>query len=178
MPALSISDVPQVCDPDYHESRRPSTRAKSTMPARPTTTSRPATVSRPHTVGASRPRTRSITTARTWYYGKPPPKEAHAAVIDWNKARQIKAPIMRRRARSSSACGKENNERTEVSVLQPYPLNYNAFLVQTLKKDMGTLYSVPPDLIIRPSKSSHGSDQSSSDDEVSIAGYCNQWKMT
>ena len=97
-------------------------------------------------------------------------------MIDWNKARQIKAPIMRRRARSSTACGKENNEKTEVSVLQPYPLNYNAFLVQSLRKEMGTLYSVPPDIVIRPSKSSQS--DSSSDDDVSIGGYCNHWKMT
>lgn len=177
MPALSISDVPQVCDPEYHE-RRPSTRAKSTQ-AGSRTLSRPSTVAaRPHTVAATRPR--SISTTRTWHYGRPPPKEAHAAVIDWNKARLIKAPIIRRRAKSSNSCNKEVNEKTEVSVLQPYPLNYNAFLVQSLRKDMGKLYSVPSNIIIRRSnKSSQDGSETSSDDDVSIGTYCNDhWKMT
>lgn len=161
--------------------QRPPTRTKSTLPARPV--SRPTqngAPPRPHTVAGTRPRT--ISTAKKWHYGRPPPVEAHAAVIDWNKAKQIRAPIMCRRERVSSAGKKENAEHTEVSVLQPYPMNYNTFLVQSLRKDMSSLYTPSPDLIIRPasSKSAQESTDEEEDDEengdnISVQTY---WKMT
>ena len=166
--ALSITDVRQVCDPEFHGSySRPGTRATTRPPTRaaarrPSTTplrTRPSVTSRPHTVGATR--------TKTWHYGRPPPPEAHAPVIDWNKARQIRAPIVTRRAvRASETRGQQ---KTEVSVLQPYPMNYNAFLVQSLRKDLDALYRSPTPVLTN-SKGSSGSE-----DEGSIEEF---WKMT
>lgn len=121
------------------QSARPQTRMTSTRGPQNRSLSR--ATSRPHTVATTR------THKTHYYYGKPPPKEAHAAVLNLSRTQEIKAPIIERRLRSRESTKPEDAKQPHISVLQPYPMNYNTFLVQTLFKDMSKLYPNPDNLI-------------------------------
>jgi len=149
------------------QSTRPQTRVKSTRGAQNRTQSR--ATSRPHTVATTR------THKTHYYYGKPPPKEAHAAVLNWNRTQEIKAPIIARRIRSTESTKTEDAKQVHVSVLQPYPMNYNTFLVQTLFKDMSKLYPNPDNLLMSKEE---GEDTFKEEVQDKSDSRFNCWKMT
>lgn len=149
------------------QSTRPQTRVKSTRG--PQNRSQSRATSRPHTVATTR------THKTHYYYGKPPPKEAHAAVLNLSRTQEIKAPIIERRLRSRESTKTEDAKQPHISVLQPYPMNYNTFLVQTLFKDMSKLYPDPDNII---KSGVEGEEVLVEDGGVQVVDSRFCWKMT
>ena len=152
---------------------------------------------RPHTMGGRRPITtnrpnrRPVTTSitqrprtvpSTWQFTCPI-METHYPVINTDKTKAVKGPIIARKIRSAQSMRNASiralsSNGSQVAILQPYPLNYNAFIVTSLSRQMKELYTVPQDFVVGTkglnSSSSLEDDKEEEEDETDST----YWKMT